>query len=124
MPRDAKLVDGDLQAFNTYINEDELILQKMSIRLKTWLGEWILNRNLGIQYARFFMQKPPRISEFTSLIRLELEDIEGVSRMKNIETDYNNEERTLTISGRVELINEERAIQISLSTDELSVDFI
>lgn len=121
---DIKLVDGDIQQSNSTVRDLELILQKIQIRLKTWMGEWILDRSVGMQYERLFMQKPPRLTEFTSLVRREIEDVEGVTAVIIEESVFEPETKTIRISGRVQAEDEEAAIQARVGTDLYSFEFL
>jgi|GEM_PF-6339243 len=121
---DIKLVNGDIQQRNEEVRDLELILQKIEIRLKTWMGEWILDRQVGMQYERLFMQKPPRLSEFTSLVRAEIEGVEGVTAVIITESVFETDAQRIRISGRVQADDQEAAIVARVGTDLYSFEFL
>lgn len=115
---------GDLPASTYFITGDELILQRISIRLRTWMGEWILDRFQGLQYERLFMQKPPHLTEFSALVRLEIEAVPGIAQARITTATVDQETREIRMEGRVQIADEERAIALALSTEVFSVEFV
>lgn len=131
MPFDAILVDGDITDLRPganpdilTVNGDELIVQKIEVRLRTWLGEWLLDRSQGMQYETLFMQKPPQVESFVTLVRREIEGVTGVSSVTQISGTFDAAEEKVLVEGRVQIEDIERAIEVRLAPDSFGFEFI
>ena len=49
---DVRLIDGDANLQSTYITGDDLVLQRIEVRFRMFLGEGLLNTSLGLPYAQ------------------------------------------------------------------------
>jgi hypothetical protein len=124
MARDIMLINGDIPQFGYWVTSDDLVVQKIRIRLQTWLGEWILDRFKGMQYATLHMQKPPNVDGFAALIRAEIEEVEGVAAVSSISGSFNYDTQKVEVSGRVLLEDAERAIEVRLSPTSFDFQFV
>lgn len=102
MPIDCKLVDGDLQHLNTLISGDDVIYQRAEIRLRTFLGEWILDTAKGIPYIEWSGRKSD-LTAISLLIKAELEGITGVARA-DVRSTYGTSNRKITTVANVTLV--------------------
>ncbi len=111
MPFDVALDDDDDLPIRTrHISGTDLVLQRVRIRLRTFLGEWILDQFQGLDYLGFTQQKPPNVVEITNLVRREIETTPGVDRVENFDGQFVNTTTvnpTIRITGDVILTGEE-----------------
>ena len=111
MPFDVALDDdGDLPIRTRHISGADVVLQRVGIRLRTFLGEWILDQFQGLDYLGWTQQKPPNVVEITNLVRREIETTPGVDRVENLDGQFvhvTTVNATLRITGDVILVGEE-----------------
>lgn len=95
---------GDLPHFTRHISGPAVTLQRLALRLKTFLGEWILDASVGIPYLDFIAQKPPRLNEIGAFIRREIETTPGVIAIDEFASTHDAEARriTFTVTIRIE----------------------
>lgn len=105
MPWDVALDDdGDLPEQTRHITGDELTLQRVGIRLRTFLGEWILDQFKGLDYLGWTQQKPVLTQEITNLVQAEVQSTPGVDRVEDFEGEFVNQgglNPTVRITGSV-----------------------
>lgn len=92
---DLALVNGNfvfLQAGPEYTR------QRLAARLKFFLGEWFLDRRLGIPYYRHVFVKNPNLDVVRRIFTTVITRCPGVLALTNLELDYNPSARTLGVS--------------------------
>lgn len=80
------------------IDGSDLVKQLIIQRLKTFLGEWFLDKSVGIPYFQDILIKNPNANVVTTLIKNEILKAEGVIELDSFSTDFNDGARQLSIS--------------------------
>lgn len=93
--------DGDLPVVCRHITDLDLVVQRVTRRLQTFLGEWIGDRRVGLPYFAWAAQKPPRVDSIGATVRREIESTPGVTRVAGWTGAFNTTTRTLTYSGTI-----------------------
>lgn len=78
---DIQLTDGDLPEVSRFVTGIPLVLQRVQIRLRTFLGEWVLDIAQGLPYLAWRAQKPPDLPAIAARVRAELATTPGVVRV-------------------------------------------
>jgi hypothetical protein len=92
---------GDIDVTNNEIilvTENDAIAQHLSIRLKTFLGEWFLNTNIGMPYFEEFLVKSPNKLVLDSRIREAVLETPGIVSVDSIEYSLDPVTRALSIA--------------------------
>lgn len=101
MSWDVGLVDGDLPPVTQHITERELTLQRVEMRLRLFLGEYVLDTRQGLDFLGWVAQKPPRTAEIAAVVRREVETTPGVRRVERWTGSFDPAEQRVTIGGHV-----------------------
>jgi hypothetical protein len=105
---DLALTNGDLLMCLT---DADAIAQTISIRLKTFTGEWFLDQGGGLPYLDILGKKTNDLY-LRSVIVNEVRNVAGVSDVKNIAITPSKDERTIVISFIV-ILSDQRNIAIN-----------
>ena len=97
----------DLPVFPKHISGVDLIVQRMTIRLQRFLGEWILDTSVGIPYLDFIQTRPVDVAGFGAVIRTEIETTPGVLRVDDFLGVFTIATQTLKFTGIVRLEDDE-----------------
>lgn len=93
--------DGDLD-FSTgnlqIVTGTAEIAQKVSVRLKFFLGEWFLDQRLGIPYFQQVFIKNPQFSVLNNLFRGVVVNTPGIAEVQSFSLALNSATRTLTVT--------------------------
>lgn len=103
--------DGDLAIPVRIIRGPEAIIQRINSRFGFFLGEWFLDRRLGVPYYRDVLVKNPSIPLVTSVFRRVLAGTPGVERVLSFKASLAPATRTLTAS--FEALLEDQTVKIS-----------
>jgi hypothetical protein len=103
---DVQLVNGDLPEVTTMISSYVLTIQRIQIRLKTFLGEWVLDTDVGIPYFSWRQQRSLSAQAVEGRIRLELEETPGVIRVTECTSTFNPTTRTMSTIARIVIEDE------------------
>lgn len=90
---------GDLDFSNgrlQLVGGQDAIVQRLKIRLKTFKGEWYLDRRIGVPYRESILVKNSRRAVLTSIFRKVIRTTEGVKSIERLDLDFNNETRVLS----------------------------
>ncbi len=90
--------DGDLGAFNATVSGRDLVAQRVSIRLRTFLGEWILDASKGLPFFAWIASKPPDPAAIGALVRREIDTTPGVLRTSDFSSVFVPADRAITIT--------------------------
>ena len=82
-------------------NNVEFISQKIEQRLQFALGEWFLNRELGIPYYTDILVKSPNLNIVNNIFREAITDIEEIDEIISFETSFDTTERSYTVNFEV-----------------------
>lgn len=97
--------DGDLPRITRHSKGSSVILQRVKFRLSTFLGEWVLDTEVGLPFHTWLQQKPPDTEAIGARIRSEILDTPGVSAITRFEAEFLEDELRLVF--RVALTVEE-----------------
>ena len=99
----------DFKLDNNYdlaIENDDLVLvdgvdaiaQDCEVRLLTFLGEWFLDQRIGIPYYQQILGQKPRLVLIKGIIRKGILTTPGILGVKDLQADYINSTRVLSLS--------------------------
>lgn len=94
---------GDLDIENgdvAFVTGVDAIAQHCTIRFRTFLGEYWLNRNIGIDYFGDVLVKNPNIKKIESIFRQTILTTPGVIAILSFSMELDNAERLLTVEFR------------------------
>ena len=110
MVHDIRLeTDASLPLTFSFITGDDLILQRVAVRLRTFLGEWALDTSRGLPYLAFRAVKPPDLDAIGAVIRGEILGVDGVLRIEDWTASHDLETRCVAFTGTVILESEAEA---------------
>lgn len=109
---DVGLVDGDLPSRSSHISGLDLIVQRVSRRLRTHLGEWIADAGVGLPFFDWIQQKPPNVETIGAILRRAIETTPGVSRVTDWTGSFDTTTRTLSYSGTIHTLDGDVAITV------------
>lgn len=99
---DIKLdLTGDLDVTNgevTLTDGTEAIAQDMTIRLKTFLGEWFLDQRIGLPYFQSILIKNPNLPVIQTIFRQAILETTGIVDISDFEFNFDTSVRQLSIS--------------------------
>ena len=90
------MLNGDI----AWVTGLEAIAQHCSIRFKTFLGEWFLNENIGIDYFGKILIKNPDMAFVQTTFRRTVLTTPGVLSLTEFTMSLNNTTRTLSVTFR------------------------
>lgn len=81
MSLDIKLTEsGDITIPTRRVTGEDLVIQRCRIRTETWFGEWILDRRVGVPWARWLQETPAPLTQIEDFFRAEYGDVTGVRK--------------------------------------------
>lgn len=89
------LQDGE--KVNLCENIEDLTRQRVSITLKTFLGEWFANKDFGLPYFQSIYGKGTKAATDVA-IKNTIASVEGISKLLFYKSEINKQERVLTVS--------------------------
>ena len=102
---------GDLALPARIVRGPDAIIQRLSARLRFFLGEWFLDRRLGVPYYRDVLVKNPSIPLVTSVFRRVVAGTPGIDRVHSFTARLDASRRELTAS--FEALAEDQTVKIS-----------
>lgn len=93
--------DGDLPERPRLVRGPEIVAQRIRRRLLMHRGEWLLDRRVGVPYARWRERKPPRLENISALVRDLITGTPGVVALHDFRAAFSPGARTIEISGRI-----------------------
>lgn len=110
--------DGDLvfdnEAVTVTTSKTEAIAQKLSIKLRTFLGEWFLNTSLGVPYFQEVFGKTKSKAAIDIIFRKQISEDEDVVAITEFSSTLESD-RSYSLSFRVRTISGE-------TTDTINVE--
>ena len=84
------------------IEGTELVVQRIRVRLNTFLGEWLLDSRVGIPYIQW-KDAPTQLTStaIESTIVAQISSIPGVDRVENISAVLDSATETWSVTGLV-----------------------
>ncbi len=80
------------------------VRQKISTRLRFFLGEWFLDQREGVPYYRDVFVKNPDLAVIRSVFRQVIQSVQEVREIRTLTVAYNRADRTLGVSFDVRLV--------------------
>lgn len=99
MAHDIALENGDLPLVTRRISGTELIAQRIRIRLRTFLGEWLLDRRVGLPFLRWRERRAPPLASIASRVSEEVRTTRGVLEVRRVRAVQDGE--VVRVSGEV-----------------------
>ncbi len=96
--------DGDLLVTNNALmlnSGREAIRQHLEIRLRTFLGEWFLDTDVGVPWYRDILGKNPQFVLISQILKGVVLDTPGVTELTAFSLEYKNT-RELSVSFKCE----------------------
>jgi hypothetical protein len=100
---DWKLSSGDLDTLNgdiAWVTGADAVAQHCLIRLRTFLGEYWLNQNIGIDYFGKVLVKNPNLVVVQSIFKKTILGTPGVIAILSFSMSLDKTLRTLTVTFR------------------------
>jgi len=92
----------------------EVIRQRLMIRLRRFLGEWILDETKGLKYMEWTTTKPVPLDEIGADLRREIETTPEVDRIISGGTaTWDQASRTVSFTATVRTVQGELAVAVS-----------
>lgn len=101
---DLKLESRDLDTTNaqlSLVSGTEAIAQHIGIRLRTFLGEWLLDEKVGIPYFTDILVKNPNPAILQKIFRDCIAETPGVLSIEDYEIDLDAATRELSITAKI-----------------------
>lgn len=80
-----------------FTDEDNGLVQKLTIRLQFLFEEWFLDNTKGIPYTQFIFEKGSSIEDIYSVFRKEIIDTEGVENIVSLELLPDSDSRGMRV---------------------------
>ncbi len=93
LDKDGKFVKSNF-GFTVTPTTIDYVIQKIRIRLQTFLGEWYLDTTLGLPYFQI-QEKNPNIKLIEAAMKEKIMGVEGVESILSFKLVYDNSKRTL-----------------------------
>jgi hypothetical protein len=93
--------DGDIAIVNntaSFVEGADEVAQRMTQRLRTFLGEWFLNQEIGVPYLQEVMKKNPNNTIVESVFKREIMDTPGVIGIDSFNISVDNATRVMTLT--------------------------
>lgn len=106
---DLDLSTGDIQLVT---GRDE-IAQHLRIRLKFFIGEWFLDKRLGIPYIQKVFRKNPNSNVVRDLISRTALGTPGVEEIQSLDFVLDGANRKLTVDLRAKIVGDDVPLDFS-----------
>lgn len=98
---DLKLgADGDLEVKNGSLhltNGDEAVKQHLQQRLRTFLGEWFLDLDVGVPYFQDILVKNPNVNQVDGILKQTILTTPGVVELISFTMNFDSTARALSV---------------------------
>jgi len=107
---DLFLTNGQL----SFVDEQNIVKQRLIVRLQFLYGEWFLNNKVGIPYTQIIFKTQTNLSEIHEIFSTEIKNTEGVENLESLDFNFDANNRNLIIAFSVNngLITNTMEIQI------------
>ena len=79
----------------------EALAQRIAVRCKTFLGEWVFDTTLGTPWFQNILGTRRREALVQQILRKRVADTEGVAGVLELQVNINTSNRLATVTGRV-----------------------
>lgn len=83
----------------------DAITQHLRIRLRTFRGEWFLDRRVGLPYYQQILVKGPNLAAVKALYRRAIMETPGVTELRHLEVTMDHATRSAAVAFGVETID-------------------
>lgn len=90
---DLEIKNGDLQLTKS----DDAVRQHLQQRLRTFLGEWFLDLDVGVPYFQDILVKNPNINQIDGILKQKILTTPGVVELLSFTMDFDQTVRSLSI---------------------------
>lgn len=92
----AKGADG--RAMLRFVEGPAQVAQAVKIHLRTWLGDWFLDRDDGVPYLEEIIGPGKRLDTIEAILRAEILSVNGADAIEQFEISLNSQTRLLSIA--------------------------
>jgi hypothetical protein len=85
----------------TLVSDLDYILQKLSVRLLFFFGEWYLDTSVGVRFYEHILIKNPNIALIDSLLKGVILGTDGILEIVSYKSTFDNAARSLTIETEI-----------------------
>jgi hypothetical protein len=96
---DILIIDGDLPVKPRIVRGPEIVAQYIRRRLRTFEGEWILDRRVGLPWLRWKERKPVPLEDIRQTVRETIRTTTGVLEVRELVAAFDSSTRTVTMRG-------------------------
>lgn len=95
--------DGDLLIQNgqlVFLTGAAAVAQRIQTRLRSLLGDWVFDRNVGTPWLERILTGEPRLDIARGILAQRIRDSQGVSRLLSLDLSVDRATRVLTVDFR------------------------
>lgn len=85
-----------------FIDNAERVAQQIKIQLLTFMGEWFLDITHGVPYLEYVLLKNPNFTLIREIFREQILSVEDVSGVVDIDLEFDDAARELTLYYKAE----------------------
>lgn len=97
-----------------FVEEGDIIVQRLKIRLQFLLSEWFLDNRAGLPYTQFILKQGSNIKDIYSLFRQEIKNTEDVENITELELTPDPDQKGLRVDFSVNNNTSSGSIEVSL----------
>lgn len=95
--------------------EDESLAQRLTVKLRTFMGEWFLDSSVGIPYIESVLGKNRSLIAIQAIFQNAIQSEPEVISLISLTTDLDKVNRILTVTFKVKSASSAETIPIELS---------
>ena len=111
---DAIFINGPLTSASLTTTPAEVVAQRLSVRLQTWLGEWFINTAYGVPYWQRILGKKVSKTAVDRIFQEQILSERGVREITSFTSTFQN--RQYEMSFRVRALDGSQTETISINT--------
>jgi len=93
------------------VSDYRVVIQRLKIRLSTFLGEWTLDTSKGLDFFGWLNTRPPPLNIIGAKVREEIAGTKGVKVITDFDISFDIETKTITIAAEITL-DEDEIVQL------------
>ncbi len=94
---------GDIPLYATLATGDTVTIQRVRRRLKTFRGEWMINKLTGLPFIEWAQQKPPQVNGQAAIVLLAITTTPGVELVEDFTSTFDSANRRVVFTARIVL---------------------
>jgi len=98
---DADFVNGSDISSMVVKDQANVVAQRLTIRLRTFLGEWFLNTSYGVPYFQRILKKGVERKTVDNILREKILEEPGVLEIESFTSEFNTSARNYSCSFQV-----------------------